>query len=139
MNKPKFLFIALFALSSIATYCQPDSTSVLKPTKEEALVYVVRPAKMGFLVLFSISCDGAPMGTTKGKQYIYGLMKPGTHKLLATGGEKDAELEINVEAGKTYYIEQKIKMGVVLARTRLELLNVEEGRKALAKCKPGKS
>jgi hypothetical protein len=138
MNKPKFFLITIFTLLSIAAYCQQDSTSFLKPTDEEALVYVMRPSNLGFALGFSIACDNTLLGTTKGKRYVQGLVKPGIHKITASGGEKDAELEINVEAGKTYYIEQKIKMGLVLARTKLELVTEEEGIKLLAKCKPAK-
>jgi hypothetical protein len=134
----KLKFSIFFILFSIAAYCQQNST-VLKPSAEEALVYVVRPTNMGFAVGFSIACDDILLGKTKGKSYVYGFIEPGTHKILASGGEKDAELEINVEAGKTYYVEQKIKMGVLLARTKLELLTEEEGLKALAKCKPAKA
>jgi Protein of unknown function (DUF2846) len=139
MNKPNFFFFTIFTLLSITAYCQHDSTSFLKPSAEEALIYVMRPSNLGFALGFSIACDNTMLGTTKGKRFVQGLVKPGAHKITASGGEKDAEIEISVEAGKTYYIEQKIKMGLVLARTKLELLTEEEGIKILAKCRPAKS
>ena len=49
-----------------------------------------------------------------------------TQKLAAEAGEK------NVEAGKTYYIRQKMLMGIVVARSKLELLNEIEGSEMLS-------
>ena len=45
-------------------------------------------------------------------------------------------LPLDCEAGKTCFLEQKIKMGFMKARNKLALLSDEEGRAKLAKCHP---
>jgi len=41
-----------------------------------------------------------------------------------------------VEAGKTYYLQQKIKMGFMKARNKLVAISETEGKEALGKCHP---
>lgn len=43
-------------------------------------------------------------------------------------------LALTVEAGKTYYLQQKVRFGWMKARNKLVLLDEEEGKKGLAKC-----
>ena len=49
--------------------------------------------------------------------------------------ENDATLEMEAEAGKTYFLRQKVKMGMIKARTKLEIMGDIDGKKALNKCK----
>ena len=48
-------------------------------------------------------------------------------------------LTINPQAGKTYYIKQKVKMGIAIARTGLEFIEENEGKEILRKLKAPKS
>ncbi len=41
-----------------------------------------------------------------------------------------------MEAGKTYFLQQKVKMGFMKARNKLVQVSNEEGAKGLAKCHP---
>jgi hypothetical protein len=41
-----------------------------------------------------------------------------------------------VEAGKTYYLQQKVKMGFMKARNQLVAIDEAEGKKALSKTHP---
>jgi hypothetical protein len=41
-----------------------------------------------------------------------------------------------VEAGKTYYLQQKIMMGMFKAENEIVLLDEEDGKTGLRKCKP---
>ena len=44
-------------------------------------------------------------------------------------------VELDVEAGKIYYIQQHVRGGAFRARTKLEVLDEAEGERLLAKCK----
>ncbi len=105
----------------------------LDPPAEKALVYVVRPSSMGQTVRFTVTCDGDSIGATGGGRYIYTLQEPGAH-LFVSKAENKSELPIVLEAGKTYYLEQQIKMGLLTARANLERLDDVEGREKLEKC-----
>ena len=45
-------------------------------------------------------------------------------------------LALTVETGQTYYLQQKIKMGVMKARTDLARIDEAEGKKGLGKTHP---
>lgn len=104
-----------------------------KPASEDALVYIVRPSNQGKAVLFKVTCDGNPIGATGGARYIFTKQPPGPH-LFVSKAENKSELPIVLEGGKTYYLEQKVKMGLLKARNNLERLDDAEGIEKLARC-----
>ncbi len=105
----------------------------MTPTEGKALVYVVRPARIGMAVGMRVSCDGHEIGYTGGKRFIYAVLDSGAH-VFASQSENKSELPLVLEAGKIYYLEQQVKMGLIVARSKLVRLNDEEGRKKLLKC-----
>lgn len=92
---------------------------------------------MGFLINFKVYCDNELIGLTKGKTYIYAYIEPGQHMFMSQAENKD-ELDIELEANKTYFLEQIPKMGIIKARNRIQVLTESAGRAALEKCKMAK-
>jgi len=107
----------------------------MTPIGEKATVYVIRNSIVGSLIRMVVECNGMKIGSTKAKQYLYTLLDPGAYTFVSTTPENKASLDITLEAGKTYYIKQKVKMGIVVARTGLELMNEADAKKALNDCK----
>ena len=101
---------------------------------EKALVYVVRPATMGFAIKSFFLVDDEVLGINKGKSYFFTYVEPGAHVFWSKSENVDA-MELEVEAGRTYYIKQNVQMGGFRARTKIELLDETDGQAALAKCK----
>ena len=100
---------------------------------DKALVYVVRPTSMGFAIKSFFMVDDAIVGINKGSSYFFTHVDPGKHVFWSKSENVDA-LELAAEAGKTYYIQQHVKMGGFKARTKLEVLDEAQGKEALAKC-----
>lgn len=101
---------------------------------DKALIYVVRPTSIGSAVKSFFLCDEEILGINRGKSYFFAHVDPGRHVLWSKSENVDA-LELEVEAGRTYYIQQHVRMGGFRARTELELLDEVRGEEALAKCK----
>lgn len=106
----------------------------IKTDSSKALVYFVRPAFSGYAIKFHVTCDEKSIGSTNGKRFLFAYIEPGTHKFISKA-ENSAELFLKVEAGKTYFIEQKPKMGLLYTRNAIEVVDEVKGRKLLAKCK----
>lgn len=106
--------------------------------EDQALVVFVRPEFMGKMIKFKVTANDAPIGWTKGKQYFYKYFTPGIVHFISKA-ENLGEMKIDLKPGKAYYIKQDIQMGFLKARNTLKLLTVEEGQKAVAKCKLSKS
>jgi Protein of unknown function (DUF2846) len=106
------------------------STAELPAAK--ALVYVLRPTMIGMAIQTKLAVDGDWKGVNKGKSYFYFTLDPGEHA-FCSAAENHAVLVATVEAGKTYYIQQHIEMGVMKARNEISFMPEDEGVKKLEK------
>jgi len=98
---------------------------------DKALVYVVRPTSMGFAIKSWFLCDDDALGVNKGSSYFFAHVDPGKHVFWSKSENVDA---LEVEAGKTYYIQQQVRAGGLKARTKLAVLDDATGQERLAKC-----
>ena len=128
------LALAACSTAKIEDPAEQERLRNLTAPADMALVYFVRPAAVGAAISMSVTCDGSPIGATNGKRYIFAYVKPGKREFVSKAENKD-ELLIELEAGKTYYFEQEVKMGILYARNRLSRLEDADGKRKLAKCK----
>lgn len=137
MKKLAFVTVILIitACSTTKTTTQNnlDQYKLLSVPAEKAIVYIVRPSVVGTIVPFKVLCNDSLIGSTTGNKYIFTVLEPDTYRFVSEA-ENDAQLELKVEPGKKYFIEQKPKMGIVMARNELILLTNEEGEQKLTKC-----
>jgi len=106
-----------------------------EPPPDKALVYVVRSTMMGNKIQSKLAVDGQWVGVNRGRNYFFLTLDPGQH-YFCSKAENRSVLALSLEAGKTYFLEQKIKMGFMKARNKLALLREEEGKAKLAKSHP---
>jgi hypothetical protein len=102
---------------------------------DKALIYVLRPSMIGNKVQTKLAVDGDWKGVNRGNNYFYFTLDPGEH-YFCSEAENRSLLKLNVEAGKTYYLQQHVRMGVMKARNKLEPMTEEEGKKKLAEAHP---
>ena len=105
----------------------------MRPPDGKALVYILRPTSFGGIVRMEVTSNGNYIGATGGGRYIYAILEPGNNTFISKA-ENKSELKIVLEAGKIYYFEQKLKMGILMARNELIRLDDAEGREKLLKC-----
>ena len=98
---------------------------------DKALVYVLRPSMMGNKVQTKLAVDGDWKGVNRGNNYFYFTLEPGEH-YFCSAAENHSLLTLKVEAGKTYYVQQHIRMGVMKARNEIEAMDDGEGKSKLA-------
>jgi hypothetical protein len=106
-----------------------------EPAAGKALVYILRPAIIGSKIQTRLAVDGEWVGTNRGRNYFFLNLDPGTH-YLCSKSENRSVLAVRLEAGKTYFVEQKVSMGIMKARNKLVLLSDSDGREKLAVCHP---
>jgi len=106
----------------------------------KAIVYVVRPSSLGGAVRFNVYLDDkkdeSEMGYTRGGQYIYFYANPGYHMILSLA-ENWAEIELNLEEGKVFFIKQNPEMGLMFARNSIVQVQETEGMYEVKKLKEG--
>lgn len=79
-------------------------------TADKALVYILRPTFVGIAIKMWAFVDDQFIGVTHGKNYTYALVAPGEH-VFWSKAENVSAFKMNVEAGKTYYLQQKVRPG----------------------------
>jgi hypothetical protein len=103
------------------------------PTESTGLVYVFRPATMGAAIKTWTFADDQLIGVSKAKGYYFAELPAGKH-LIWSKAENTSALEVDIEAGHTYYFKTAIKMGFGKARVKLVAVTAEEAEKFFAKC-----
>lgn len=126
-----------FLTNSTTAKNEPIPKATIGP-KGKANVYIIRPAIYGMINKLEVYQDGKYVGRTKGKQYIALNLSTGKHTLTSKG-ENKSTITINIAPNKVYYLHQKIKTGLLKARTELVFFNSEqEAINKLNKCKLAK-
>ncbi len=101
------------------------------PEAGKSMVYVVRPSALGGLIRFNVFLNdqeaSSEMGFTRGSQYIYFSVPPGSHRIFSKA-ENWAEVPISVNAGDIVYILQDPGMGVIMARNNLQKVEDYQGK-----------
>lgn len=99
----------------------------------KANIYLYRNESMGGAVKMDVSLDGKAMGQTSAQTYFMFEVAPGKH-IIASRAENEVMQEVIAQAGKNYFIWQEVKMGVMYARNKLNLVDEATGRAGVAEC-----
>lgn len=142
MKKTALLLVTALALTlgGCASVPMGDATrdTALKtfeaPRAEKAGIYIYRHENMGAAVKMDLQVDGKHIGQTAAKTYFFVEVPPGKHTITSISENTDT-LSIDAVAGKLYYVWQEVKMGVLYARTKLNLVSEEDGRKGVLESK----
>lgn len=135
--------IAFIFCSSLLTGCatvpmasveldQEAKTFAVEPGK--ANIYVYRNETMGAAVAMPVALDGRVAGKTASKTYFMWTVEPGMHEITSLT-ENTSKLSIDARAGQNHFVWQEVKMGAWSARSLLQEVSEEEGRKGVLECK----
>ena len=105
----------------------------MEPPTGKALVYIVRPAFVGTAVKAEVVCNRWRIGATGGKRFLYVILDPGTYQFESIM-QNVSTLDLKCESGKTYFIEQNVRMQVFRPLTTLILLDRDFGEWKLKSC-----
>ena len=97
------------------------------------MVYVFRPATVGAAIRTWAFADDQPIGVSKGRGYYYALVPPGRRVIWAKA-ENTSALEVELEAGETYYFKTAILMGLAKARVKMTRVDAAQADKFFGKC-----
>jgi len=100
------------------------------PPADKAMIYVLRTSMLGYKIASKLAVDGKWMGVNRGKTYFYFTVDPGK-RYFCSEAENQDYLSLDVEAGKTYFLKQRVEMGMWKARTDLVTVDEAKGREEL--------
>lgn len=125
-------FLMMACASTKQYVAIPDQSMAVGADK--ARIYVLRPVSLGGAVPMKVSDGSTTIGVTGPKGALCWDREPGPAD-ISSHAENVHHLKINAEKGMVYYLLQRVKMGFMIARTKLEQLSKEEGEATLKKCK----
>lgn len=120
MKKLLFLLFILLSANTFAQETEPKQTEEIlaQPGKGKCMVYIARRETAALLVKFSIYDGDIFLGKLGAKKYFAYECDPGEHVFIAKG-ENTFYVDANLEEGKTYVMDLKIKVGIISARVSL--------------------
>lgn len=129
------LLFAAFLLSNCATTSQYVHRPVVHAAvpADSATIYLIRPSILGSAVKVGVYQDDIQVGKLGPKNFLHWAVPAGKQIEIMSKTENRARLSITPEAGKTYFIKQKIGMGFLIARSGLEEMEEEKAAKKLAR------
>jgi pyruvate/2-oxoglutarate dehydrogenase complex dihydrolipoamide acyltransferase (E2) component len=103
-----------------------------KAPAEKGLVYVVRPSDSGSRIQTRLGVNGMWVGANNGNNYFFVTLDPGLYYFCSQGQDRSA-LALNVERGKTYYLQQTVTTGMTRSRSSLDIVTDQLGQDGLTK------
>ena len=101
---------------------------------DKAGVYIYRNESMGAAVKMDVEVDGKAIGQTAANTFLYKEVAPGKHTVSSKAENTDT-IEIDAKPGTLTYVWQEVKMGLMYARTKLNLVGEAEGKKGVLETK----
>ena len=135
MKIQKILTIGLFGLVAFMSGCASVSrqaTNIYPEAKpDKGLVYFFRERKfVGGAISYNVKENGNIIGAIGNGTYFFMFADPGSHSYSAST-EATSSRTLDIEAGKTYYIECSVEMGVFAGRPSLKITSEAEGKAVL--------
>ena len=97
-------------------------------------IYVYRNESFGGAIKMDVELDGKLIGQTVAKSYFALEVSPGKHTLISKA-ENDSVLDVNAEGGKNNFVWQEVKMGLIIARNKLQIVDEATGKAGIAESK----
>lgn len=97
-------------------------------------IYIYRNENFGAAMKLAVVVDGKALGQTAAKTYFAVEVEPGKHTVVSMA-ENTSNLDLVTEVGKNYFVWQEVKMGVLSARSKLQLVDEATGKAAVGECK----
>ena len=101
---------------------------------DKAGIYIYRNESMGAAIEMNVELDGQAIGQTAANTYLYKEVAPGKHTVTSKA-ENDSSIEVDAKPGTLLYIWQEVKMGLLSARSKLQLVDQAQGQKGVLETK----
>jgi hypothetical protein len=103
------------------------------PPAGKANIYVYRNESIGALVKMDVDLDGRTVGQTAARTFMMMEVTPGKHTLISKA-ENDSMLDVVAENGKNHFVWQEVKIGIMYARNKLQLVDDLTGKSGVDEC-----
>lgn len=104
------------------------------PAEGTAGMYIYRAGSFGGALKKDIWIDGKCIGESAPNTFFFEKLIGGKEYKVSTESEfSPNDLLVKVESGKNYFVQQYIKMGLIVGGAGLKLVDEEKGKEAVQK------
>jgi len=126
---------ALALVGCTAPRATPDADQKAKqftPRAETASLYIYRSEMTGASAPMTVSVNNQSLGKTNARTYYQLDVAPGSYTVVSSA-DNTSSVTVEVEAGKSYYVWQKVtmSMGSGSARAQVSLVTEAQGQKGV--------
>jgi hypothetical protein len=104
------------------------------PVPDKALVYIYRNEILGAAIKLPVAIDGVAVGATGPKSFLEVAVPAGDH-VITSKGETESTLSLATTPGQVYYVWQEVKMGLLIARSKLQRVDEAKGQQGVRESK----
>lgn len=104
------------------------------PIPGKANVYIYRNEGMGAAIKMGIYVDDQGVAQTAANTYVNLALAPGKH-IIRSHAENNSDVVLDAKAGQNYFLWQEVKIGVMSARNKLQLVDAATGMAGVRECK----
>ena len=100
-----------------------------------AHIYLFRESKFaGSAVVLPVMVNQRVIGATKIGTYFYWELKPGTYTISSQNTSSFPSIDLTVEAGKNFFIEQNFHTWEFIPKVTLDIVDESAGKTGVIKC-----
>ncbi|KRC29032.1 DUF2846 domain-containing protein [Acidovorax sp. Root219] len=126
---------ALALVGCTAPRAKPDADLKAKqftPQAETASLYIYRSEMTGASAPMTVSVNNQSLGKTNARTYYNLEVAPGSYTVVSSA-DNTSSVTVEVEAGRSYYVWQKVtmSMGSGTARAQVSLVSEAQGQKGV--------
>lgn len=103
-------------------------------SSDKATLYIYRNENFGAAISMEVLVNNKSIGQTAAKTYFKYDVTPG-HYQIQSKAENTSILDLDVLAGKSYFVWQEVKMGFIYARNKLQLTDEIKGKAGVLESK----
>lgn len=124
------------ASTSKATESMNADAKQFKAADGKGTVYLYRTGRaVGAAGQLMVKVNQLDAGGTGPGTFFKWDLTPGTYTFMSSTGESSAVVQLEVQAGKVYYIRQDARLGIDAGRVTMTEVDASKGEKEVAKCK----
>jgi len=119
----------------MASQSQDQVAKGFSTSTDKANIYLFRKSKFaGSAVVLPVTFNQKVIGGTKIGTYFHWEVSPGTYTISSQNMSSMPSIDLTVEAGKNYYIEQNFHTWEIIPKVTLDAVDEAEGKKQVLKC-----
>ena len=105
---------------------------------DKGSLYIYRNEILGAAIPMTVVLNGKKLGQTASKTYFQLDLVPGEYSIESVT-ENTSSLSLSIDAAQNYFVWQEVKMGMWMARSKLQEVDEETGKKGVLESKLIKS